>query len=246
MDELVEWCREVGRENGYAIVTKRTIYDKPPSGQPLKIWLTCDCAGQHNSTATVRRSGTRKTGCKFQLIGTYRKRLGHWDLRVDVAKHNHEPFLYPEGHPSLMRLTPAEERTVEQLTHQNIKPRDILAPIKEHNPHNVSARNTIYNARAKLGRMEQVDETPMQILFDRLEKVGFIFYHRTSENGERVEDVFFIHPNSNMLGRAFPHVLLIDATYKMNRYKMPLVQIIGVTSTLMSFCIAHAFISNEK
>ncbi|XP_035844801.1 protein FAR-RED IMPAIRED RESPONSE 1-like [Helianthus annuus] len=27
---------------------------------------------------------------------------------------------------------------------------------------------------------------------------------------------------------------------------MPLVQIIGVTSTLMSFCIAHAFVSNEK
>ncbi|XP_022040097.1 protein FAR1-RELATED SEQUENCE 5-like [Helianthus annuus] len=48
-----------------------------------------------------------------------------------------------------------------------------------------------------------------------------------------------------MSWRAFPHVLLIDSTYK-NRYKMPLVQIIGVTSTLMSFCIAHAFISNEK
>ncbi|KAJ0548314.1 putative OTU domain, MULE transposase domain, FHY3/FAR1 family [Helianthus annuus] len=246
MDELVEWCRDVGRVNGYALVTKRTIYDKQGSGQPLKIWLTCDCAGEYKSTATVRRSGTRKTGYKFQLIGAYKKRLGYWDLRVEKAKHNHEPFLYPEGHPSLMRLTPSEERTVEQMTHQNIKPRDILVAIKEQNPHNVSTRNTIYNARAKLGRMEQVGETPMQILFYRLEKVGFVFYHRTSQNGERVEDVFFIHPESNMLWRAFPHVLLIDATYKTNRYKMPLVQIIGVTSTLMSFCIAHAFVSNEK
>ncbi|KAF5788150.1 hypothetical protein HanXRQr2_Chr10g0460781 [Helianthus annuus] len=187
MDELVEWCREAGRENGYAI--KRTIYDKPPSGQPLKIWLTCDCAGQHNSTATVRRSGTRKTGCKFQLIETYRKRLRYWDLRVDVVKHNREPFLYPEGHPSLMRLTPVEERTVEQLTHQNIKPQDILAAIKEQNPHNVSTRNTIYNARAKLGRMEQVGETPMQILFDRFEKVGFVFFtieHLKTANGSRL------------------------------------------------------------
>ncbi|XP_022030908.1 PKS-NRPS hybrid synthetase CHGG_01239-like [Helianthus annuus] len=246
MDELVEWCRDVGRVNGYALVTKRTIYDKPPSGQPLKIWLTCDCAGEYKSTATVRRSGTRKTGCKFQLIGAYKKRLGYWDLRVEEAKHNHKPFLYPEGHPSLMRLTPSEERTVEKMTHQNIKPRYILAAIKEHKPHNISIRNTIYNARAKLGRMEQVGETPMQILFDRLEKVGFVFYHRTSQNGERVEDVFFIHPESNMLWRTFPHVLLIDSTYKTNRYKMPLVHIIGVTSTLMSFCIAHAFVSNEK
>ncbi|XP_021980708.1 uncharacterized protein LOC110876856 [Helianthus annuus] len=107
-----------------------------------------------------------------------------------------------------MRLTPPEERTVEQMTHQNIKPRDILAAIKEQNPHNVSTRNTIYNARAKLGRMEQVGETPLQIF---------------STGWRR-----------------------LDSTYKTNRYKMPLVQIIGVTSALMSFCIAHAFVSNEK
>ncbi|XP_022030920.1 uncharacterized protein LOC110931855 [Helianthus annuus] len=122
-----------------------------------------------------------------------------------------------------MRLTPAEEMTVEQLTHQNIKPRDILAAIKEKNPHNVSTRNTIYKAWAKLGRMEQVGKTPMQMLFDRLETVGYVFYHRTSENGERVEDVFFIHPDSKMLWRAFPHVLLLDSTYKTNQYKMLLV-----------------------
>ncbi|XP_022014448.1 uncharacterized protein LOC110913941 [Helianthus annuus] len=69
------------------------------------------------------------------------------------------------------------------MTHQNIKPRDILAAIKEENPHNVSTRNAIYNARAKLGRMEQVGETPMQILFDRLEKVGQSF--KTKESWER-------------------------------------------------------------
>ncbi|XP_021991294.1 uncharacterized protein LOC110888059 [Helianthus annuus] len=107
-----------------------------------------------------------------------------------------------------MRLTPAEEGTLEQLTYQNMKPRDILTIIKELNPENLSTRNTIYNARAKLGRMGQVGETPMQILFHRLKTVGFVFFHKTSENDERVQDVFFIHPESNRLWRAFPHVLL--------------------------------------
>ncbi|XP_022032640.1 PKS-NRPS hybrid synthetase CHGG_01239-like [Helianthus annuus] len=193
MDELVEWCRDVGRENGYALITKRTIYDKPPRGQPLKIWLTCDCAGEYKSKAMVRRSGTRKTGCKFQLIGTYRKRLGYWDVRVEKAKHNHKPFLYPEGHPSLMRLTSSEEMTVEQMAHQNIKPRDILAAIKEQNPHNVSTRNTIYNARAKLGRMEQVGETPMQILFDWLEKVGLHLQDESVQNAASPDYRCYIH-----------------------------------------------------
>ncbi|XP_035837225.1 protein FAR1-RELATED SEQUENCE 5-like [Helianthus annuus] len=46
--------------------------------------------------------------------------------------------------------------------------------------------------------------------------------------------------------RAFPHVLMIDTTYKTNEYRLPFVQIVGVTSTHKSFCVAHAFISKEK
>ena len=52
------------------------------------------------------------------------------------------------------------------------------------------------------------------------------------------------------LSVAFPfddfHVLVIDATYKTNIYNLPFVQIVGMTSTNQTFCIAHAFISAEK
>ncbi|XP_035841513.1 uncharacterized protein LOC118488290 [Helianthus annuus] len=105
---------------------------------------------------------------------------------------------------------------------------------------------TIYNVRVKLGRRDQVGETPMQILFHWLNKIRFVFFHRTSEKDERLQDVFFIHPKSNKLWYAFPHVLLIDSTYKTNQYKMPHFHIIGVTPTYISFCIAHAFITYEK
>ncbi|XP_021994268.1 protein FAR-RED ELONGATED HYPOCOTYL 3-like [Helianthus annuus] len=145
-----------------------------------------------------------------------------------------------------MRLTLEKERTMEQLTHQNMKPRDILNIIKEQNPENVSTRNTIYNARAKLGRIQQAGETPMQILFQRLTTVGFAFFHGTYGYDERVQDVFYIHLVSNRLWLAFPHVLIIDYTYKTNRYNMPLVHVVGVMSTSMSFCVAYTFIANEK
>ena len=46
--------------------------------------------------------------------------------------------------------------------------------------------------------------------------------------------------------RAFPHVLLIDATYNTNEYRIPFVQIVGVTSTSKSFVAAQAFILHEK
>ncbi|XP_052620898.1 protein FAR1-RELATED SEQUENCE 5-like [Lactuca sativa] len=46
--------------------------------------------------------------------------------------------------------------------------------------------------------------------------------------------------------RAFPHVLIIDATYKTNKYNKPLVQIVGVTSTQKAFSVGFAFIHREK
>ncbi|KAI8563231.1 hypothetical protein RHMOL_Rhmol03G0096200 [Rhododendron molle] len=46
--------------------------------------------------------------------------------------------------------------------------------------------------------------------------------------------------------RAFPRVLLMDCTYKTNRYRFPLLQIVGITSTERTFSVAFAFINREK
>uniref|UniRef100_A0A251T3Z4 Putative MULE transposase domain, FHY3/FAR1 family n=1 Tax=Helianthus annuus TaxID=4232 RepID=A0A251T3Z4_HELAN len=46
--------------------------------------------------------------------------------------------------------------------------------------------------------------------------------------------------------RAFPHVLMIDATYKTNMYNLPFLQVVGMSSTNHTFCVAHAFLSNEQ
>ncbi|XP_035834355.1 uncharacterized protein LOC110884635 [Helianthus annuus] len=46
--------------------------------------------------------------------------------------------------------------------------------------------------------------------------------------------------------RAFPHVMMIDATYKTNIYNMPFIQIVGMTPTNKSFIIAHAVVSKER
>lgn len=42
-----------------------------------------------------------------------------------------------------------------------------------------------------------------------------------------------------------PDVLLLDCTYKTNKYHMPLLDMVGVDSCQRSFCIAFAFLSGE-
>ena len=75
---------------------------------------------------------------------------------------------------------------------------------------------------------------------------GYVHDYDTHPVTSKLEALFFVHPTSFKIWREFPHVIIIDATYKTNIYKMPFVEIVGVTSTRKTFCIAFAFISEEK
>ena len=86
----------------------------------------------------------------------------------------------------------------------------------------------------------------MQVVMSFLQREGYIFESRTNAVTNELEDLFFAHPGSLERWRAFPHVLLMDATYKTNRYRMPLLKIVCVTATNMTFCIAFMFMHLEK
>ncbi|KAL7208658.1 hypothetical protein ACSBR1_030404 [Camellia fascicularis] len=74
----------------------------------------------------------------------------------------------------------------------------------------------------------------------------YIEWHRSCADTETVTDLFFAHPTSLKLLRAFPKVLLMDCTYKTNRYRLPLLEIASVTSTNMTFSVAFAYLQYEK
>ncbi|KAL7586977.1 hypothetical protein Lser_V15G40093 [Lactuca serriola] len=151
-----------------------------------------------------------------------------------------------EGHAFAMRLTDNEFRLVADLSAKNVKPHDILSTLKEQNPENVSTLQTIYNAKTKIRKNEHEGMTQMQGLLSSLKKGGYIYYYRTNNLSNELEDLFFIHPRSLEIWQAFPQVMLMDATYKTNKYKMPLLEVVGVTSTRLTFCIAFVFTQEEK
>ncbi|KAG5557410.1 hypothetical protein RHGRI_007602 [Rhododendron griersonianum] len=66
------------------------------------------------------------------------------------------------------------------------------------------------------------------------------------ENTENVTELFWSPPSDGEMLRAFPRVLMMDCTYKTNKYKFHLLQIVGVTSTEMTFYAAFAFMECEK
>jgi hypothetical protein len=62
----------------------------------------------------------------------------------------------------------------------------------------------------------------------------------------RLERLFFAHPDAIALYKQHPDILLLDCTYKTNRFRIPLLNLCGVTGNKKTIQAALCFLSGEK
>jgi len=61
-----------------------------------------------------------------------------------------------------------------------------------------------------------------------------------------LEDIFFAHAESINFLNTLPIVLVMDSTHKMNLYRLPFFEIIGVISSKKTYYVAFVFLAYEK
>lgn len=71
-------------------------------------------------------------------------------------------------------------------------------------------------------------------------------YAIKQDNEGHVLFFMFAHPESIKYANLYNRVFVLDCTYKTNRYGMPLLHIIGVSSSNSTFSIAFCFMQNEQ
>ncbi|GAU48660.1 hypothetical protein TSUD_189150 [Trifolium subterraneum] len=105
-----------------------------------------------------------------------------------------------------------------------------------------------YNARYRYKAKMRASMSEMQHMFKHLSDNKYFFKYRShvDEEGEYLQDIFFAHPRSLSLFNYFPTVLVMDSTYKTNKYNMPLFEIVGFTSTERTYNVGFAWLTNEK
>ena len=77
-----------------------------------------------------------------------------------------------------------------------------------------------------------------------LEHDNYIHWHRLKDE-DVVRDIFWTHPDAVKLSNICHLVFVIDSTYTKNRYKLPLLDIVGVTYSGMTFSAAFAYLEGE-
>ncbi|KAL5141510.1 Protein FAR1-RELATED SEQUENCE 5 [Glycine soja] len=155
-----------------------------------------------------------------------------WMVKLICGVHNHELVKSLVGHPYAERLTKAEKTLIADMMKSMVKPRNILLSLKEHNANSCTTIKQIYNARSALCSSIRGSDLEMQHLMKLLEHV--------------VHDIFWCHPDSVKLVNACNLVFLIDSTYKTTRYRLPLLDFVGVTPTGMTFSAGFAYVEDER
>ncbi|XP_050889882.1 protein FAR-RED ELONGATED HYPOCOTYL 3-like [Lathyrus oleraceus] len=190
-------------------------------------------------------TGSRKCECPSKVRG-YMLANKIWRFNVICGLHNHDLCEKLVGHPSLCQLMPEEKEYVADMTLNLVQSKNIFATLKWKRPKNISNIKQVYNIRYLTNKGLMVDRNEMQQLLKLLDDNSYMSRYRTYEDGVTVRDIFWTHPDSIKVFNMFPTVLILNSTYKINKYRLPLLEMIGVTSTEKTYYVDFAFLECEK
>ncbi|XP_068486516.1 protein FAR-RED IMPAIRED RESPONSE 1-like [Phaseolus vulgaris] len=248
-DELLKWVRKIVFHFGFVIVILRSDTSIGQRGRKTFVLLGCERGGKYiryKKDLQVTESGIRKCGCPFRLRGYPVKSGEGWILKLICGSHNHELTNTLVDHPYVGRFTCNEKLMLMDMTKSSVKPRNILLTMKEHNEKNVSTIKQVYNVLYMYKKSVRGDRTEMQQLIMLLDRDMYVHWSRFEEGTNVVQDLFWTHPDLVKLLNAFNIVLMMDSTYKTNRYRMPLFEVVGVTSTGLTFSAAFMLLASKR
>ena len=249
---LVRQVQEWAGNHGYAVVTARSKKNLK-LGIKRKIWLRCDRGGKVVETCGQKRihGGSRLNECPFSATAARvvtASQLGDWMLEVVDPEHNHAPTP-PIAHPSLRALAMTSEvkERIKAETKSRAKPSEMVDRLRDDQDEEAPLFTSmdIRNAKTSIRRETLGFLSPIQALLRSLQ-AGDWWIRLLKDANEHVTHLFFSKPSAHLFLKQFWNVILMDCTYKTNRYKMPLLVITGVTNLNTTYYLAFCFLRAEE
>ena len=251
-DNLIRRVQEWASNHGYAVVIARSKIN-PKCGSKRKIWLRCDRGGKILAVHGQKRihGGSRLNECPFSatlqrsVTATF---VGEWAFQVLKAEHNHVPTP-PIAHPSLraLAMTPDVIERITAETKSGSKPSEMVDRLRydqdEENP--LFTSKDVRNQKQAIRLCTLGFKSPIQALLQFLQ-AGDWWIRFLKDGDEHITHLFFSKPSAHLFIKQFWSVILMDCTYKTNKYKMPLLVIIGVTNLNTTYYLAFCLLRQEE
>ena len=188
-----------------------------------------------------RITTSKKCQCPFSIFGKLKNSI--WTFETRNASHNHGKA-NPTQHPSHRRLCPTIINAIDQMFAAGSPNRVIRSVIRLQFPDSLLNEQDLRNLRKKNRKSYLNGRSPIEALLDELKNGPYMFDLIKNEN-DRLTHLFFIHNRSVRLLELYSTMLMMDCTYKTNRYRFPLLNIIGITACNKPFFSAFIFLKDE-
>nr|XP_027187322.1 uncharacterized protein LOC113785178 [Cicer arietinum] len=219
-DAVVNWAKEIGLKNKVTIIIRRLYIETGEKERRNKLILGCGKGGKYKYAASSTRNSKKKCDCHFKLRSKPLKDGSGWTIKVICGIHNYESPDTLEGHAFVRCLDEEERKHVHDLTKYNVALRHILLSLQDRNKSNVTKISQIYKQMSMIRLHVRGNRTEMQHLFKLIEDAKYVCWNRKRENSDFMRDIFWAHPDSVKLLNLFPIMLIMDITYKTNKYVM--------------------------
>ncbi|KAM4058286.1 MULE transposase [Hirsutella rhossiliensis] len=225
-------CHAVAKAQGFALVIR--------SGRASACYMTCSKAGEYrdNTDPGAHKTKSRPNQSTQSAVSLLTRPRPPFTPAVTHSGYRAE--LIAEHHGHIVGLYNTGLKPFQIATHLRG-----LALIKNPDLKFITGQH-IRNAIAAYRVRELAGRTPLQFLYDQLKDLSLGFFFRDTRDQEGRLTGLFIAPRTGIeLWRRFPNILLLDCTYKTNRFKMPLLNTCGSTSEKKTFSVASVFLSGE-
>lgn len=253
LEAVYEWCQEWAGSRGYSL---RKNQIKKKNDRPVRQYFDCDRGGAAVRTTvplTLRRrpdTATKKTGCTFRCAATGGD--GRWDIHTVTGRgvHNHDSSLRPASHPAIRRIWrkthPDEVKRIQSDLAAGVEARKIYRSLLYRYPELPITLKDIWNLSSAYKSILNQGLPPIQAMIAEMgHSQRFRFLYTLNEQ-DRVERCLFFSVEGTNLLQLYPSTVVLDCTYKTNRFNLPLLNLVGVTATNSSFIIGQGFLSFEK
>ena len=244
---MLEWVREKAKKLGFTIVIGKS--DNGNNGRSafvIVIWERGGLYKEYKRKTRRKIVGSVKCECRFQMKG-YLLIAGDWILKVGDGIHNHDMANVLKGHKTSRHLNPNEHVHLYEMTESNVPSRQMLTNLRKRNINTSTTIKHVYNACHMFGKLIRGSRTDMQHLLKSLIENKYVYHCRNYHDSDDVSDIFWAHPDGiKLLFNMFSTVFVLDSTYKVNKYHLPLLEFVGNTSTQLTFSIGFAYMMSEK
>ena len=234
------------QQEGYAAAIRRTSrIGNRKDGDVEAVDL--DCSRSHLPSMRTEPchliSSSSWTGCFFKA-SVRRLKTGGGQVQVANGEHNHEPFTHKAAHSQGRYVEEPNRQSVLSLTRAGVKPSHIIALLRQNSDVTVTARD-IYNLRDSVRNRMLDGRSPFIALVNSLPPSSYFTQVGAHQS---LTHLLIISPSAKEIRSKYSagSVWLIDATYKTNRYGVPLLHIVGVSATSCKFTFAYCFMRNEN